>query len=80
LLAWKKDKFTPLTTGTGYTQKEKDNALGLNLGLGTYMKLTEQMDLSVEAKYLVSKYHQFMLNVGVLINLDWLAKNENPGI
>jgi outer membrane immunogenic protein len=55
-----------------------DNALGLNLGVGTYMKMTEQLDLTFEAKYIVSKYDQLMLNVGVLLNLQWLTKNENP--
>jgi opacity protein-like surface antigen len=81
LLAHKKDvmKITGTAPST-QTTKENDNAIGLNLGLGTYMKLTEQLDLSVEAKYLVSKYKQFMLSAGVLINLDWLKKNENPGI
>jgi opacity protein-like surface antigen len=81
LLAWKKDVFT-ITGSVPSTQtnKEKDNAIGLNLGLGTYVKLTEQLDLNIEAKYLVSRYHQFMINAGVLINLQWLAKNEKSGI
>jgi Outer membrane protein beta-barrel domain len=65
---------------TGFpTFKERDNALGLNIGVGTYAKLTEQFDLSGEIKYVLSKYDQFMLNVGILINLDWLIKHEKPG-
>jgi opacity protein-like surface antigen len=64
----------------GTPSGNSDNAIGLNLGVGTYMKMTEQLDLFVEGKYIVSKYDQFMLNIGVLINLDWLKKNENPGI
>jgi opacity protein-like surface antigen len=64
----------------GTSSSGTDNALGLNLGVGTYMKMTEQLDLSIEAKYIVSKYDQFMLNVGVLLNLQWLNKNETPGI
>ena len=52
-----------------------DNALGLNLGAGTYMKLTDQFDLFAEAKYIFSKYNQFMLNAGVLLNIDWLKKH-----
>jgi opacity protein-like surface antigen len=75
LLAWKKETFTGSPAS-----KERDNALGLNLGAGTYMKITEQLDLYVEAKYVFSKYHQFMLNAGVLLNLQWLSKNENPDI
>ena len=64
----------------GTSSSGTDNALGLNLGVGTYMKLTEQLDLILEAKYIVSKYDQFMLNAGILINLQWLTKNQNPGI
>jgi hypothetical protein len=44
------------------------------------MKLSEQLDLFLEAKYVLSKYGQFMVNAGVLLNLQWLAKNEKPGI
>jgi hypothetical protein len=62
------------------TFKESDNALGLNLGVGTYMKITEQFDLYGEAKYIFSSYDQFMINAGILLNLDWLKKNETPGI
>ena len=58
--------------------KERDNALGLNIGAGTYMKLTEQIDLCGEAKYILSRYGQFMVNAGILINLDWLIKHEKP--
>lgn len=75
LLAWKKDVFTP-QSGTEQVTKEKDNALGLNLGVGTYMKISESLDLNIEAKYLISKYSQFMLNAGVLINLQYLNKKE----
>jgi hypothetical protein len=70
LFAGKKETYTGSSSS-----KERDNALGLNLGLGTYMKMTEQLDLYAEAKYVLSKYDQFMLNVGILINLDWLKKN-----
>jgi opacity protein-like surface antigen len=61
-------------------QTGTDNALGLNVGAGTYMKMTEQLDLYGEIKYILSRYDQLLVNVGVLINLDWLKKNENPGI
>jgi opacity protein-like surface antigen len=78
LLAWKKDVLTG--SASSQTFKESDNAIGLNLGAGTYMKLTDQLDLSLEAKYVVSKYGQFMISAGVLINIDWLKKNEDPGL
>jgi len=74
LLAWKKEKYNEVT------YKERDNALGLNLGVGSYMKITEQFDIYVEAKYILSKYDQFMLNAGILINLDWLIKHEDTGM
>lgn len=60
--------------------KYSDNALGLNLGAGTYMKLSDQFDLYIEAKYIVSKYDQFMINAGILINIDWLKKHEDTVI
>jgi len=73
ILAWKKAKYP------SFTETERDNALGLNLGIGSYMKLTEQFDLYCEAKYILSKYDQFMINVGALINIDWLKKHEDTG-
>ena len=73
LLAWKREKYA------SEVFKESDNALGLNLGVGSYMKMTEQFDLYFEAKYILSKYDQFMLNVGALINIDWLKKHEDTG-
>jgi hypothetical protein len=89
LLTWKKDKYAAAAanptagnpTGTeAVTYREKDLALGLNLGAGSYIKLTDRFDLYVEAKYILSKYSQFMLNAGILINIDWLIKHENTGI
>lgn len=73
LLAKKKETYEGSPTF-----KESDNALGLNLGVGTYMKITETMDIYGEAKYVFNnKYNQFMLNVGVLLNIDWMKKHEN---
>lgn len=62
------------------TSDESDNAIGLNLGAGTYMKLTEQLDLYGQVKYIVSKYDQLIVNAGLLLNIDWLKKNENTGL
>jgi len=73
LLAWKREKYADEVF------KESDNALGLNLGVGSYMKMSEQFDLYFEAKYILGKYDQFMLNVGALINIDWLKKHEDTG-
>jgi len=74
MLAWKRTKYD-----SEIINKESDNALGLNLGVGSYMKMSEQFDLYFEAKYILSKYDQFMLNVGALINIDWLKKHEDTG-
>lgn len=71
-------KWISEVTGASFKSKESDNAFGLNLGAGTYIKLTEQFDLYGEAKYVLNRYKdQLMLNFGVLINLDWLIKHEN---
>jgi opacity protein-like surface antigen len=73
LLAKKKNTPTGSSSDT-----ESDNALGLNLGVGANMKLTDQFDLYGEAKYVFNnKYNQFMVNAGILINLDWMKKHEN---
>jgi opacity protein-like surface antigen len=77
LLAWKNVTYPGSPSPA---QKESDNAFGLNLGAGSNMKLTNQFDLYLEAKYIVGKYHPFMLNAGILINVDWLKKHEDTGI
>jgi hypothetical protein len=77
LLAWKRTKYLGTAPAT---YKESDNAFGLNVGAGSYMKLTDQFDLYFELKYLLSKRSQFMANAGILINIDWLKKHENTGI
>jgi len=61
----------------GTSSSGSDNALGLNIGAGTYMKMTKKLDLYGEVKYIVSKYDQLMINVGVLFNMDWMKKHEN---
>lgn len=74
LLTWKKTKYESAMTEVFH---ENDNAIGLNLGAGACFKLTNQFDLFAEAKYIVSKYGQFMANAGILINIDWMKKHEN---
>jgi hypothetical protein len=60
--------------------KESDNALGLNLGVGTYMKITKQFEIYGEGKYVFNnRYNQFMLNVGILLNIGGIKKHENSG-
>ncbi len=76
MLAWKRQKGQYFDE----VMKEKDNALGLNIGVGTYMKITEMIDLYAEGKYLFNnKYNQFMLNAGILFNIEWMKKNEKQG-
>jgi opacity protein-like surface antigen len=57
-----------------------ESALGLNLGAGAYMKMTEQIDLFGEAKYIFSKRDQIMITAGLMLNIDWLKKNESGGL
>jgi opacity protein-like surface antigen len=49
---------------------------GLNIGVGAYMKVANQLDIFGEFKYILSKRDQFVLTAGVLLNIDWLKKNE----
>ena len=62
----------------GSSSSENDNAIGLNMGAGTSLKLTEKLNFFAEAKYILSKYDQIMLNAGVILNVKWLNKNEKP--
>lgn len=59
-----------------YPENFSDNALGLNIGAGTYMKFSEQMDFFGELKYIVGKYDQLVVTIGVLLNVRWLKQNE----
>jgi opacity protein-like surface antigen len=79
LLGWKKYTYKYQGSPTT-TSKESDNAFGLNLGAGSYMKITDQFNAFLEAKYIFSKYHQAMINAGVLINIDWLIKHEATAV
>ena len=56
LLAWKKEVYKTFSA-TPFTEnrKEQDNALGLNIGAGAYLKITKQIDLFTEAKYIISR-------------------------
>jgi hypothetical protein len=66
---------------TGLTVfKESDNTIGLNLGIGSYFKLSEKFDLFGEVKYIISKYDQFMVNGGILFKIDWMKNIGAPGI
>jgi len=74
LLTWKKDKYE-----SSGTFKESDNALGLNAGAGSCLKITEKTALFAEAKYIISKYGQLMLNAGILINLGGITGSGKQG-
>ena len=59
------------------TFTESDNAMGINLGIGTYLKITEQVDINSEVKYIFNnKYNQFMLNVGILLNIEQVEETR----
>jgi hypothetical protein len=59
----------------GTESSESDNVAGLNLGCGSYFKITETIDLYGEAKYIVSKYDHAIFRLGLLLNLDWIIKH-----
>jgi hypothetical protein len=67
--------FAQKKESTGLTVfKESDNPIGINLGIGTYLKLTDKLEFFGEVKYIFSKYDQFMANGGILLEIDWLKK------
>jgi hypothetical protein len=72
------DKYT---SAGAPSNKETDNALGLNLGIGTGLKISEKLSIYGEAKYIFNnKYNQFMIYAGALLNINLPEKHENPKI
>jgi opacity protein-like surface antigen len=72
------DKYT--SSGSP-SNKETDNALGLNLGIGTCLKISEKLSIYGEAKYIFNKkYNQFIINAGALLNINPPKKHENSKI
>lgn len=62
----------------GYpASKESEYIPGINLGIGTCIKLTEKFDICVEAKYLYNnKYNQLVAGAGILLNFNRMKKQE----
>jgi Outer membrane protein beta-barrel domain len=57
--------------------KESDNTLGLNLGAGTFIKITEALDIFGEAKLVFNnRYNQFIITAGAFINIQKKRKHE----
>lgn len=72
------DKYS---SGVTPSNKQTDNSLGLNLGAGTSLKISDKLGIYGEAKYLLnSRYSQFIVNAGVLLTINLSKKNENPRI
>jgi hypothetical protein len=43
--------------------------------------MTKQLYIYGEVKYVLNKqYSQFMLNTGILLDIDWMKKHENTDI
>jgi opacity protein-like surface antigen len=54
-----------------------DNALGINLGAGLSLKITDHIDFNSEAKFIAGKYHQILIYAGVLVDFGFLKKDMN---
>ncbi len=78
LLLTRKSSYE-ITGQPAVTDKQSDNALGLNLGAGTYIKLRDTFDLFAELKYILSSEGQFVASAGILLNVDWMKKHEDSG-
>ena len=59
-----------------FKEVSSNTALGLNIGAGSYIKVKEQFDLFVELKAILASQIQFVGTAGILLNIDWLKKNE----
>jgi opacity protein-like surface antigen len=80
LLLGRKSSYESVDLPEPQVFKEHDNAFGLNLGAGSYMKITDTFDCFVELKYILSSQGQFVATGGVLLNIDWMIKHENTGM
>lgn len=76
LYVHRKNEFTSVDFNE--TIKDGNTTLGLNLGAGTYWKVKEQFDIYGEIKCIIASQVQFVATVGILLNIDWLAKNQEP--
>lgn len=77
LFARRKTEYN--TPNSDETFKDSNSSAGLNLGVGSYMKVAEQLDLYGEVKCIVANQVQFAATLGLLLNVQWLARNEDPG-
>jgi hypothetical protein len=52
-------------------------APGINLGAGTFIKVADKFNIYGEAKYVFNnRYNQFIINAGVLLNIDQKKKHQ----
>jgi len=80
LLLKRKSTYEGIEVAEPQVFKDNDNALGLNIGAGSYIKLRETFDLFVELKGIISSQFQFVATGGILLNIDWMKKNENSDL
>jgi len=77
-ILWVRMKTTEQFPGSdSWTNTGSNNALGLNLGAGSYMRIKNEFDLFVELKAILGKQIQGVLTAGILLNVDWMSKHEN---
>ncbi|MBQ9184706.1 MAG: porin family protein [Bacteroidales bacterium] len=50
----------------GGTISDSESKLGLNLGAGIQFPVSEMLDFTAEAKYVISDYDQFVIGIGLL--------------
>ncbi len=80
LLLGRKSTYDSVDLLEPIKNKESDNALGLNIGAGSYIKVRETFDLFVEVKGIVSSQFQFVASGGILLNIDWMKKHQNSDL
>ncbi len=53
-----------------------ETVLGLNLGIGTYIKVRDQFDLFFELKGIIGSQQLIVATGGILLDIDWLKRKE----
>jgi len=64
--------------GASDVSTSSNTTLGLNLGGGSYIKIKDEFDAYVEVKAVVAKQLQAVISAGILLNIEWMKKNEGP--
>lgn len=74
-----RNKYKNIDEQTGdvlYEDGSNNTALGLNIGIGGYLKVKDEFDLFFELKGIISSQIQVVGTFGILMNMEYLWNKE----